>query len=137
MRFKNRQSGSQMPEVNLVPMMDVLMTVLTFFIIISMTLTGQQIFNVNLPQTRPTDAGEDGTPSFVVGLDSQKQIILDNQPISREQLIQQMQAYLAQNSQGQITLQADRALTYEDVAQLLETMRDVGGDRVLLAIEGN
>ena len=31
-----------MPEVNLVPMMDVLMTILTFFIIISMTLSPQQ-----------------------------------------------------------------------------------------------
>ncbi|NEQ28726.1 MAG: biopolymer transporter ExbD, partial [Microcoleus sp. SIO2G3] len=31
-----------MPEINLVPMMDVIMTILTFFIIVSMTLTNQQ-----------------------------------------------------------------------------------------------
>ncbi|MEM1311403.1 MAG: biopolymer transporter ExbD, partial [Cyanobacteria bacterium P01_H01_bin.153] len=36
---RRRSSDSKIPEVNLVPMMDVLMTVLTFFIIISMSLT--------------------------------------------------------------------------------------------------
>jgi len=45
-----------MPELNLVPMMDVvILTVLTFFIIISMTLTGQQqSVGITLPST---DAG--------------------------------------------------------------------------------
>ncbi|MEM6424137.1 MAG: biopolymer transporter ExbD, partial [Cyanobacteria bacterium P01_D01_bin.128] len=43
MRSRKQRPASRVPEVNLVPMMDVLMTVLTFFIIISMSLTGQQL----------------------------------------------------------------------------------------------
>ena len=35
MRSRNRQTHHKPPEVNLVPMLDVLMTVLTFFIILS------------------------------------------------------------------------------------------------------
>lgn len=77
MRFKNRQPGSQIPEVNLVPMMDVLMTVLTFFIIVSMGLTGQQIVNVRLPQSVDgEDLGQNQVVSveaMVVGLDKERQ----------------------------------------------------------------
>ncbi|MBE9069935.1 biopolymer transporter ExbD, partial [Leptolyngbya cf. ectocarpi LEGE 11479] len=50
MGLKSRHQRSGIPEVNLVPMMDVLMTVLTFFVIISMELSGVQIFGVSLPQ---------------------------------------------------------------------------------------
>jgi biopolymer transport protein ExbD len=137
MRFKNKQSGSQLPEVNLVPMMDVLMTVLTFFIIVSMTLTGQQIFNLNLPQT--SGAGADGEAAkretLVVGLDADRQTVIDNQPVNPNQLAQEMQQFLSENPDGVVLLKADRELTYDAVAELLKTMRDIGGDRVSLAIE--
>lgn len=126
-----------MPDVNLVPMMDVLMTVLTFFIIVSMTLTGQQILNVRLPETsgQGANGGAATRKTLVVGLNPDRQIVIENQPIRSEQLAQIMQTFLSQNPEGIVLLKADRQLTYDSVAQLLKTMRDIGGDRVSLAIE--
>jgi biopolymer transport protein ExbD len=136
MRFKSQQKGSQMPEVNLVPMMDVILTVLTFFIIISMTLTGQQqSVDITLPST---DAGGSTLPvpdPLVVGLNQQGQVLLNNQPVGDAQLSQQMQTYLVQNSKGAVILKADRQIPYEKVVQVLGKMRDIGGDRVSLAID--
>lgn len=136
MRFKSQQKGSQMPEVNLIPMMDVILTVLTFFIIISMTLTGQQqSVDITLPST---DAGASTSPvpdPLVVGLNQQGQVLLNNQPVGDAQLSQQMQTYLVQNSKGAVILKADRKLPYEQVIQVLGKMRDIGGDRVSLAID--
>ena len=126
-----------MPEINLVPMMDVLMTVLTFFIIISMTLTGQQMMNVDLPSAGEgvtEDVGSE-VPPLIVGLNQQKQTLIENQPTTDAQLGQQIQAYLQENPEGSVLLKADQGLVYEDVAELLEKMRDYGGDRVSLAIE--
>ncbi|NJO72484.1 MAG: biopolymer transporter ExbD [Leptolyngbyaceae cyanobacterium RM1_406_9] len=133
---KRQRRGSQLPQVNLVPMMDVLMTVLTFFIIISMTLTGQQVMNVSLPSAAEgvTEGAGDVDP-FIVGLNPQNQILVENQPISNSQLVEQVQAYLSANPEGVVLVKADRELVYEDVAELLETLRDIGGDRVSLAIE--
>jgi biopolymer transport protein ExbD len=137
MRFKSQQKNSQMPEVNLVPMMDVIMTILTFFIIVSMTLTSRQnSVNVTLPST---DQGlsEQKTPDpLVVTINQQKQLFLGKQPISEAQLAEPMKAYLQQNPQGAVVLNADRKLAYEEVVQILGKMRDIGGDRVSLAIEG-
>lgn len=139
MRFKQRQHQSQLPEVNLVPMMDVLMTVLTFFIIISMTLQGQQIANVQLPETTP--AGGQGAvdtvdeETLVVGLNAQAEIVLDNQPASLVELTQRMQVFLQENPSGIVLLKADRGLTFSEVNQLLKTMRDIGGSQVSLAFD--
>ncbi len=125
-----------MPEVNLVPMMDVILTVLTFFIIISMTLTGQQqSVDITLPSV---DAGASNTQvpdPLVVGLNPQSQVLLNNQPVSDAQLSQQMQTYLVQNPKGAVILKADRKLPYEQVIQVLGKMRNIGGDRVSLAID--
>jgi biopolymer transport protein ExbD len=137
MRFKSQQKSSQMPEVNLVPMMDVIMTILTFFIIVSMTLTNQQnVINVTLPSAG-NGLSEQKTPEpLVVTINQQKQLFLGKQPISEAQLAEPMKAYLQQHPQGAVVLNADRKLAYEQVVQLLGKMRDIGGDRVSLAIEG-
>jgi biopolymer transport protein ExbD len=117
-------------------MMDVILTILTFFIIVSMTLTGQQqSVDITLPST---DAGASTLPvpdPLVVGLNQQGQVLLNNQLVSDAQLSQQMQTYLVQNSKGAVILKADRKLPYEQVIQVLGKMRDIGGDRVSLAIE--
>ena len=143
MRFKNRNQDSRTPQVNLVPMMDVLMCVLTFFIIISMTLTGRQLLNINLPRSvTGADSQEQGdnqrtdkpTP-LVVGLNPQGELILDNQPASLDQLSQRLQAYFTENPNGSLVLKADRELPYEKVAQMLADLRDIGGEGVFLAVE--
>ena len=138
LKSRFRASTSQMPEINLVPMMDVLMTILTFFIIISMTLTAQQqSVNIDLPSTN-AGANTVKTPDpLVVGLTNQGTLEVANNPVTDAQLSQQMQAYLQTNPNGAVVLQADKKLPYEQVVQVLGKMRDVGGDRVSLAIDSN
>ena len=138
LKSRFRASTSQMPEINLVPMMDVLMTILTFFIIISMTLTAQQqSVNIDLPSTN-AGANTVKTPDpLVVGLTNQGVLAIANNPVTDAQLSQQMQAYLQTNPNGAVVLQADKKLPYEQVVQVLGKMRDVGGDRVSLAIDSN
>ena len=139
MRFRQQSQGSQMPEVNLVPMMDVLMTVLTFFIIISMTLTGQQIVNVELPRSvtgaKSPDPKADLPQPLVIGLNPDGEILLESQPVSFGEMAQRLQEYAIANPKGTITLKADRSLTYAKVEQFLDQLRKIGGDRVFLAVE--
>ncbi|MEC4894287.1 MAG: biopolymer transporter ExbD [Oscillatoria sp. PMC 1050.18] len=138
MRFKNQQPGSSLPEVNLVPMLDVLMSVLTFFIITSMGLTGQQIGNIIVPGT---EAGEGGVSEqeiqekLVVGLSLEGDILLENRIIDEAELAEVMQAYLAENPNGAIVLKADRELEYQQVEKLLRKMSEIGGDSVSLSIQ--
>jgi len=123
-------------------MMDVLMTVLTFFIIISMTLTGQQILDISVPKsvkgikTQEQSTNDDPEP-LIVGLDSQGQIILDNEVVTFPQLRQRVKQHRIEYPDGSTILKADRELAYAEVAKFLDQMRAIGGNRISLAVEDN
>jgi len=117
-------------------MLNVIMGVLAFFVMTSMLLTNQESVNVQLPnnENTQTQSQENAVP-LIVQLNSQGQLVINNQSVNKEQLFEQIQTYLSQNPQGAVFLQADSQLPYEQVIQVLAQMRDVGGDRVSLAIE--
>ena len=132
MRFRRQLNSS--PEVNLVPMMDVLMSVLTFFIITSMTLTGQRLGNITLPGAGGA-VETDETDPLIVGLTKSGEILIADQTLTEAELTEQMQSYLSANPSGTIIVKADRELVYQEVSQLLQKMAQIGGERVSLAIE--
>jgi len=140
MRTRRRHRPSRTPEVNLVPMMDVLMTVLIFFVIISMGLTGVQINGVTLPRSVETadettvDRTEASKP-LVIGLTADKALIVEGEPIDLRALSPAIKDYFAENPDGSLMLKADRALPYDDIAELLSELRKVGGRSVSLAVE--
>jgi biopolymer transport protein ExbD len=128
-----------MPEVNLVPMMDVVMTILTFFLIISMTLRQeQQVINTSLPSAEtspsPTPTKEPPKP-LIVQLNRQGALLIENQPITEAELPRTIQTYLAANPEGSVVLDAEPKMPYKQVIAVLGTMQNIGGDRVSLAVE--
>lgn len=139
MRVRHRQA--QVPTVNLVPMMDVLMTVLTFFIIISMSLTGQQLKDVTLPSLETEIAGKDEASSnpskLEVGLSASGDLILKGETATLDDLKVRVLEYLIENPQGAVVLKADRELPYQKVAKLLEQLNKIGGGRVSLVVDKN
>ncbi|MEM6835631.1 MAG: biopolymer transporter ExbD [Cyanobacteria bacterium P01_C01_bin.120] len=136
---RRRSSASKIPEVNLVPMMDVLMTVLTFFIIISMTLTGRQLISIDIPEevegAEEQAEIEAQAESLIIGLDRDGEILFEDQTISFQQLTQRIRTYFSENPEGTLVLKADKELPYDEVAVFLTNLRDIGGNRVSLAVE--
>ncbi|HEY9887486.1 MAG TPA: biopolymer transporter ExbD [Candidatus Obscuribacterales bacterium] len=137
---RRRTPAAKIPEVNLVPMMDVLMTVLTFFIIISMSLTGRQLIGIDIPSgIEGTDEQAAPTPTeaetLIIGIDSNGEILFEDEPINFQQLTQRIRTYFAENPDGKLVLKADKELPYDDVAVFLTSLRDIGGNRVSLAVE--
>ena len=124
-----------MPEPNLVPMMDVILTVLTFFIIVSMTLTSFQAVNVPLPSTDKGVSKEKPVDPIIVGMNRQGQVLMNNTTVTDTQLAQLVVTYLQKHPKGTVVLKADKDVVYEKVVKVLGTLRDIGGDRVSLAIE--
>ena len=136
MGLRNRHRGStHVPEPNLVPMMDVVLTVLMFFIVMSMAPKAKMIKNVALP-TADKGKVEDVLPNpLIIGMNKQGQNMVENQPMDDVALGNKVVEYLNKNAKGAVVLKADKALPYEKVIKTLGVLRDVGGDRVSLAIE--
>jgi biopolymer transport protein ExbD len=107
--------------------------ILAFSIMLMMSLTAQQPVDIAFPsvQSAPQTVAPD---PLVVKLTQQGQILLNDQPATHSQLVPQMQQYLGSNREGLVVLAADRQIPYEQVVQLLDEMREVGGDRIALAL---
>ena len=119
-------------QVQIIPLIDVIFCILTFFLLAALQFTRQQAINVDLPKANT------GTPPqfqsrLIVTLDSAGQIFVEKNQVALEQLPQNLRAYLQANPLGIIVLNASRSSSYNDVIQLLDAMREVGGDRVALA----
>lgn len=137
MGLRSRSQRSGVPEVNLVPMMDVLMTVLTFFVIISMELSGVQIFGVSLPEAVSgvdEEVTEKAEP-LTIGLRADGAMVYNDDVTDLATLGPIVQGYFGENPDGFVMLKADRSLPYADVAKLLAELRRIGGNRVSLAVQ--
>lgn len=135
MRFKSKLSPNP-PQVDLVPMLTVMMGILAFFVTITMTLGSETLIEVQLPAEQ-----QDNTPPplpadpFIVELVGENQVQLNGQPIEVDALKGQIDAYLSRNPENIVFLLPNQDLPYEQVMQFLGEMRSVGGNRVSLAIE--
>lgn len=136
MKFKHQLHGSQLPEVNVIPMLTVMMGTVGYFVVVAITLAAQPAIEVTLPSPAATPPAAAPAP-LVVALNAQGQIVLDNRVLSRPQIRQRVQTHLSRNPKASVLLKADSQLIYEQVVQVLEELRAVGGSRVSLAIEAD
>lgn len=127
----NRQSDVQ---IEILPMVDVIFCILTFFVLASVGLARQQAIALDLPSVNNSSPVE-GTSRdrLYISVDSAGQVYVDKSPVPlgllNDVLLQHKQ--IAPN--GTIVLYASRSARYEDVVKVLDLLRSVGGDRVALA----
>jgi biopolymer transport protein ExbD len=133
MAFRKRRSPPSGDMINLIPMLDVLMTVLTFFIIVSMTLALDRGVKTNIASSSGQASAPAASPMVIkLSLDG---ILVSNQSVDRSEIASRLKRYLSENPDGKAMLQADPDISYEQTVQLLGELKSIGGDRVLLAIE--
>ncbi|WP_124975174.1 ExbD/TolR family protein [Aphanothece sacrum] len=117
--------------IEIVPLIDVIFCILTFFILGAVGLSRQQAMELELPK-----AGS-GSPQMremlVVSLDDFSQVYVEKQLVNRNQLFDAIKNYHQFNPNGVMVLHASRNASYNDVIQVLDMLKQVGGDRVALA----
>ncbi|MBW4690762.1 MAG: biopolymer transporter ExbD [Lyngbya sp. HA4199-MV5] len=120
-------------QIQIIPLIDVIFCILTFFILAALQLTRQQGIEIDLPKasTGTTQMRQ----MLVVTVSATGQTFINKQFIDRAQLYQQLQDYHQKNPDGLLVLNASQTAFYNDVVQILDVMRQVGGDRVALATQ--
>ncbi|MGG6295802.1 ExbD/TolR family protein [Leptolyngbya sp. AN02str] len=123
--------NSEDVRIELLPLIDVVFCILTFFILAAVTLTRQSGINVDLPraQSGVTQMRE----MLIVSVDPVGQVFIEKEPVLEEQLRQELVNFRTVNPDGVMVLYASRLASYNDVVRVLDTLRSVGGDRVALA----
>lgn len=136
MRFRQQQSHSSIPTVDLIPMLNVMLGILAFFVSVAMGLTVSRGVDVQLPdEDTPPPLEEDTPPPLILTLDAQGRFLIEERSLSRTATISQVERYLDANDMGAVVLTATPQTPYEEVVQTIGELREIGGDRVSLAIE--
>ena len=116
--------------IELVPLIDVIFCILTFFLLAALQLTRQQSINVDLPKakTGQTQMRE----MLIVSIDDFGQTYIDQLPVNYQQLDQVLKSFQSQNPAGLTVLYAPQNARYAKVVEVLDKLRELGG-RVSLA----
>ncbi|WP_138506341.1 ExbD/TolR family protein [Nostoc sp. PA-18-2419] len=123
-------------QVQIIPLIDVVFCILTFFLLAALQFTRQQAINVDLPKasTNVVSGINSQSGSVIVTIDAVGNTYIEKLPVKREDLAQRLKQELQAKPGAILVLNASRTATYNDVIETLDLLRQVGGDRVSLGI---
>lgn len=118
-----QDEGSMMSEINVTPLVDVMLVLLVVFIITAPLLAPQSL-KINLPKTDAVQHKE--TPQKIsLVVDAQGNIEMDKQPVNDVELSQILTSRAA-DPQFQLQIEADSAVPYGRVAALMALAQKAG-----------
>ncbi len=125
-------NSNQEPRIELVPLIDVIFCILTFFLLAGLQVARQQAISVDIPKA------SSGAPAarelLMVTLNDTGQLFLEQQPmLIPGQLVEAVKQYRQARPNSSIVLYASKQVSYNKVVEVLDALRGVAGDRVALA----
>lgn len=133
MRLRDKRS-TEKPEVMIIPMIDIMFFLLVFFMIGTLYMVNVRTVPVNLP--RAAHAQQQATAAYVVTMKGDGSLWLEDESITKDELIRRAREEQQRNPQFSVVLRADQNLNYGNVVALLDDMRASGITRFGLAAEG-
>jgi len=117
------ESDSVLSEINITPLVDVMLVLLVAFIVTAPLMSNA--VKVNLPKTDATAAPTDNKP-FTISVDADGQIFLDKRAITQETVESELAALKAQQPDLVLHLQADEVVPYGSVAKVMASIERSG-----------
>ena len=126
-RLERRSGGQPMSDINMTPLIDVMLVLLVIFMITAPLMTSS--LKLDLPRTegaKPTDAAQFVT----VAVDPQGQLFWGDQAVDAQQLKLRVREAALRNPATEVQLRADQRVPYGRIAELIGLVQDGGLSRL-------
>ncbi|MCU0565720.1 MAG: biopolymer transporter ExbD [Oculatellaceae cyanobacterium Prado106] len=120
-------------QINIVPMIDVIFAILTFFIMSTLFLTRSQGLPVNLPGA--VTAQNQPQSQTVVTIDRQGNLSLNQESMNLDTLAAQVQALALTGQQPLVIINADQQVSHGQVVTVMDRLRIIEGVRLAIATQ--
>ena len=129
----HEDSDEVMSEINMTPLVDVMLVLLIIFIITMPVI--QHTVKVALPRA---SSSRDQTPpdKLQLSVDAQGRFYLDEQAVSADALQERLREQAAREPQPQLYIRGDKNVPYEHVAQAMTAAQRAGLSRIGFVTEG-
>ncbi len=125
--FDNRNSGSALSEINMVPLIDVMLVLLVIFLITAPLLSHS--IKIQLPQASSEPVQQD-PKTIDLAIDAEGQIFVNEQPVDLEDLTATLAPYSKDQPQPELRIRADTDTRYEVLAQVMSRSKASGMTRL-------
>ena len=129
----NDNDDDVMNEINMTPLVDVMLVLLIIFIITIPVV--QHAVKVELPRT---SSNRDQTPpeNLQLAIDSQGQFFLGKQAVAADALEDALREHAAKDPQPQLYIRGDKKVAYEHVAKAMTAAQRAGLGKIGFVTEG-
>ncbi len=129
------QDEPELPlQINILPMIDVIFAILTFFIMSTLFLTRSEGLPVNLPKA--ATAKQQQVPSKItITVDEQGIVSLNRKPTAVDDLTAQVRTLVGSNSEVLVIINADEKVGHGRVVAVMDRVRQVEGAKLAIATQ--
>ncbi|MGZ8431160.1 MAG: protein TolR [Candidatus Deferrimicrobiaceae bacterium] len=128
----NGKDRRLMSDINIVPLVDVMLVLLIIFMVTAPMLT--QGVDVNLPQANAKAMRSD-EERLVLTVDMNSRIFVGKQPVEFNRLNDTLRAIVARRADRQVYFRADRAVPYGFVVKVIAEVRNAGVEKLGMVTE--
>jgi biopolymer transport protein TolR len=123
---------STMAEINVTPLVDVMLVLLVIFMVTAPMM--QQGVQVNLPRA-DTKAMNPAEETVVVTLDKSGRIFINKEELPASELRSRLAAMFADRTRKEVFLKADSGVPYGDVVRVMADIKGAGIERLGMVTE--
>ena len=126
-RLERTQGPQPMSDINVTPLVDVMLVLVVIFIITAPLLAST--IPLSLPKTdaaQPADAPK----SVTLVVDKTGQAFLNDRPLALDELAQRLAETARQNPETEVQLRADEGVAYGKVVQVMGVAQKAGLNRI-------
>ncbi|BAF86520.1 MULTISPECIES: protein TolR [Azorhizobium] len=132
-RSRRRRNGGMMAEINVTPMVDVMLVLLIVFMVAAPMLTVG--VPLDLPKTQAQAMNQDKDP-LTISVNNKGQVFLQETEIKLDELVPKLQAIAKNGYDERIFVRGDKTVNYGTVMQVMGRLSAAGFKRVALVTEG-
>ncbi|NKI71998.1 biopolymer transporter ExbD [Collimonas pratensis] len=121
--FNDNQNQAPMADINITPMVDVMLVLLVIFIITAPLFT--HAIKVDLPSAQSAPAPEK-PETISLSIDRSGKMFWNNDPVSESELADRIVASAQRQPQPELQLRADKDTRYEILAQVMSLAQNNG-----------
>lgn len=129
------RDGQQQPmhEINVTPLVDVMLVLLVLFIVTAPLFTNK--IKLNLPEAKTESV--DIVKTLVISINAEGNIYLDDKQVSEEQFLDQIHIFKKTHQDTPVELRADGDIAYKKVTSILADLQNTGITKIIFVTRPN